>query len=147
MFTTCVRFVQCATHHRRLARWVVLISSCGRRSCPGVCARVCHCPAGLARSREQFAMYRNRRLALRFGLRPAGGPPRQRWEDVEFLPPVKHDFGALNSLRPAHHVKSPNLEPGRNQVTKGLEPGRIRRTYPTHDWDIQKPFFRPFMFF
>jgi len=45
-------------------------SLCGRRSCPGVCSRVCHCPAGLERSRQQFAQYRNKLLAVRQGLRP-----------------------------------------------------------------------------
>lgn len=36
-------------------------SLCGKTPCPRVCVRVCHCPAGLARSHEHFAMYRNRR--------------------------------------------------------------------------------------
>ncbi|KKL05090.1 hypothetical protein LCGC14_2609520 [marine sediment metagenome] len=36
-------------------------SLCGKSSCPEACVRVCHCPIGLVRSRELFAMYRNRR--------------------------------------------------------------------------------------
>lgn len=36
-------------------------SLCGKQSCPRVCVRVCHCPAGLARSRWLLGMLRNRR--------------------------------------------------------------------------------------
>lgn len=58
-------------------------SLCGRYPCPGVCVRVCHCEAGLERSREEFAMYRNRREIYRtraspnpsipFGVNPETG--------------------------------------------------------------------------
>ena len=37
-------------------------ASCGQKYCPRICSRVCHCPAGLARSKELLAMYRNKRL-------------------------------------------------------------------------------------
>ena len=46
---------------RNIQEFIVAISLCGQSPCPRVCTRVCHCPAGLLRSREQFAMYRNRR--------------------------------------------------------------------------------------
>jgi len=45
-------------------------SLCGRFPCPGICERVCHCPAGLERSHFLAGAYRNRRLAVRGGLRP-----------------------------------------------------------------------------
>ena len=63
----------------------MLRSLCGHYPCPRICVRVCHCPAGLARSRELLGMYRNRRLVLRSGLRPQGGLPPERWPEVEVI--------------------------------------------------------------
>lgn len=41
-----------------------VVSPCGKQSCPYICVRVCHCPAGLARMRELLALARNKREAL-----------------------------------------------------------------------------------
>ncbi len=57
---------------------MALKSLCGQHPCPYMCVRVCHCPTGLARSKEQFAMYRNRRLAVRGGTSPQEPVSRTR---------------------------------------------------------------------
>ena len=49
----------------------MLTSLCGQRYCQHICSRVCHCPAGLARSHELLGMYRNRRLVSG----PRASPP------------------------------------------------------------------------
>ena len=71
-------------------------SLCGKNPCPGICSRVCHCPAGLARSRQLAGMLRNRRLALRSGLRTQGGLPPEQWAEVEFISQTRHNFGVLH---------------------------------------------------
>jgi hypothetical protein len=38
---------------------------CGRLECPRVCSRVCHCEAGLRRSRASLAEQARRRFAVR----------------------------------------------------------------------------------
>ena len=38
---------------------------CGRLECPRVCSRVCHCEAGLRRSRARLAEQARRRFAVR----------------------------------------------------------------------------------
>lgn len=47
------------------------VSLCGKSPCPGICERVCHCPAGLARSHWLAGLYRNRRLVLKRGSSPS----------------------------------------------------------------------------
>jgi len=44
---------------------------CGKQSCPSICVRVCHCPAGLARSHQLAAAYRNRRVMSKPRASPA----------------------------------------------------------------------------
>lgn len=59
-------------------------SLCGKRSCPSICVRVCHCPAGLARSHWLAGMLRNKREMSRprASLSPALSPAREY--DSEF---------------------------------------------------------------
>jgi hypothetical protein len=38
---------------------------CGRLECPRICSRVCHCPAGLRRSRAKLAEQARRRFAVK----------------------------------------------------------------------------------
>lgn len=38
---------------------------CGARQCPRICSRVCHCEAGLRRSRAQMAKQAARRFAIK----------------------------------------------------------------------------------
>ena len=42
---------------------------CGRLECPHICSRVCHCEAGLRRSRRQFARSAIRRFSVRLDRR------------------------------------------------------------------------------
>ena len=72
-------------------------ASCGQKYCPRICSRVCHCPAGLARSRQLAGMLRNRRLALRSGLRTQGGLPPERWAEVEAPSEPRSPFDILRS--------------------------------------------------
>lgn len=92
-------------------------SLCGKSPCPRICVRVCHCPAGLARSRELAGMSRNRRLAVRGkgGVSPSLTPEYQ--EQVEFVSQARHYFGAIN-------------QPERR---------KFPRFYPTHNYRQAKP--------
>lgn len=88
-------------------------SSCGRRTCPGICVRVCHCPAGLARSHQLLTALRNRRELFRS--RPLNGrpcPPNVNLNTGEILD-IDHHFNAL--------VKPTRRRPFRYQPT-GREP-------------------------
>lgn len=93
-------------------RCVMSNSLCGENSCPRICVRVCHCPAGLARSRTLLGMQRNRREMSRARASPHPVLSRAREYDDEFTPEALHNPGTLNY--PGHS-------------------GPIRH-FPTHDW-------------
>ena len=76
------------------------VSLCHRYPCPGICVRVCHCPAGLVRSHQLLGMLRNRREFSRPRPSRHFGLPPERWPEVEFIPQARHNSGILN--QPEH---------------------------------------------
>lgn len=90
----------------------MLETLCGLRSCPSICQRVCHCPAGLARSHELLGMLRNSREMSKSRASLYSVFPPERWGGVEFIPEARLNFGVLN--QPEH--------------------GRPSQFYPTHNY-------------
>lgn len=86
-------------------------SLCGKSPCPRLCQRVCHCPAGLARSHELAGMYRNRREKSKPRASLLFLFPRERWHEVEFISQSRHNFGVLNQPQ---HKKPSRLLPTHN---------------------------------
>lgn len=76
------------------------VSLCGKQPCPRICIRVCHCPAGLARSHELAGMYRNRREISRGRASRLLPSSEARQSQVEFIPEAQHNFQLLN--QPQH---------------------------------------------
>lgn len=70
---------------------------CGKRKCPGLCQRVCHCPAGLERSRELLGMLRNRREMSRPRASLYSLFPPERWSRVEFVSQARAPLSRLRS--------------------------------------------------
>ena len=91
-------------------------SLCGHHPCPGICSRVCHCPAGLARVRWLYLLRRGYRGGSETRASPQSLFPRERWHEVEFSPQKKHPYYALNAP----------------------ESLTVPHTCPTHNWEISK---------
>lgn len=92
-------------------------SLCGKDPCPAICVRVCHCPAGLARSRWLLAMQRNKREMSKPRASPAHPWPQTKGQQYCLPSEPRHSFGAINA--PQHRQP--------NRVIKGRDTGTFRR--------------------
>lgn len=81
-------------------------SLCGKKKCPGICIRVCHCQAGLARSKELLGMLRNRREMPGVETSLYSLFPPERWHEVEFQYEARHQSGVFNQ---PEHKKPPRF--------------------------------------
>lgn len=90
-------------------------SICGHSPCPAICVRVCHCQAGLARSRWLLAMQRNKRDMSKPRSAPAYPWPQTKGQQYRLPSEPRHSFGAIN----APQYKKPN------RLSKGRDTGEI----------------------
>lgn len=95
----------------------MVVALCKKRSCPSICHRVCHCPAGLERSHQLLGQLRNRRLFLKGGFNKPSVFPRGRWREVEV-------DGTCSR------------EPNQGNCLEGYPP---RRLFPFHYQEIGSP--------
>lgn len=98
---------------------------CGKRSCPRVCVRVCHCPAGLARSRQLLAMQRNRREMSQPRTFRLSALSPDYLAKVDFTSEARHHFGVLNQPKHKHlaeHYPTHNYHYAALPFTRVLRP-------------------------